>query len=123
MIAESEYRRLSALAQSAALESLLEEIERADIAPDSAIPPSVVRMGSSVRYRTEDGQERTVRLVWPHEADIEAARISVATPIGAALIGVREGHAIDWIAHNGRLHRLTVLCVGADGDAPGPQAA
>ena len=67
-------------------------------------------MGSTVEYEA-DGAARRVTLVYPGEADIAEGKVSVLTPIGTALIGLRKGQAIDWTAINGRTHRLTVVSV------------
>ena len=54
-------------------------------------------MGSQVVYRDEGtGRIREVALVYPHEADINLNRISVLTPVGAALIGLAEGQSIEF---------------------------
>ena len=53
-------------------------------------------------------------LVYPPEANIDAGRISVATPIGTALLGLAEGQSIDWTARDGRKQRLTVVAVARD---------
>ena len=50
-------------------------------------------------------------LVYPGRADISEGRISIMTPIGAALIGLAEGQSIAWTARDGKAHRLTVLKV------------
>ncbi|MBN9025916.1 MAG: GreA/GreB family elongation factor, partial [Rhizobiales bacterium] len=60
------------------------------------------------------GTVRKVTLVYPENADIGQGRISVLTPIGAALIGVGVGESISWETRNGELKRLTVLQVGGD---------
>jgi regulator of nucleoside diphosphate kinase len=128
-------------------EPLLTELERAEIVAESRLPSDIARMGSQVLYRSDDGQEREVTLVYPAKADIAEGRISVMTPIGAALIGMKKGASINWTARDGRTHRLTVLRVRHDskdagnvhalrprsaphlpfenggGDDPGPQAA
>jgi regulator of nucleoside diphosphate kinase len=65
-------------------------------------------MGSTLTYEA-DGQRRRVTLVYPTEADIAAGRISVLTPIGAALLGLAEGQSIDWTARDGRVRRLTIV--------------
>jgi regulator of nucleoside diphosphate kinase len=54
---------------------------------------------------------RRIALVFPGQADIAAARISVVTPIGAAPIGLSEGQSIAWSTRDGRERRLTVLAV------------
>ena len=46
-------------------------------------------------------------------ADIAKGRISVLTPVGAALIGLRPGQSIEWATRTGEIRRLTLL-VGAD---------
>jgi regulator of nucleoside diphosphate kinase len=72
-------------------------------------------MGSTVAFRSDDGQQRQVTLVYPGEADFARGRVSVLTPIGAALIGLSPGQSIAWTARDGRQHRLTVLSVGRPG--------
>lgn len=97
---------------------LLKEIERARIVKNGALPADVVGMGSQVRFRDENtGTERTVRLVYPNEADIEAGRISILTPIGAGLIGLREGQSIRWEDRDGHPKILQVIAVGEECDS------
>jgi regulator of nucleoside diphosphate kinase len=68
-------------------------------------------MGSTVLFRSDDGQHRRVTLVFPGEADISRDRISILTPIGIALIGLSEGQSITWVTRDGRERGLTVLSV------------
>ncbi|WP_425416363.1 nucleoside diphosphate kinase regulator [Oricola indica] len=91
---------------------LLSELDRARVVPDARLAEDVIRMGSHLRYATETGEVREVTLVYPVEADISAGRISVLTPIGAALIGLSSGQSMDWRARDGRVHRLVVESVG-----------
>ena len=93
-------------------ELLLDEIDRATICDRTAIPPDVVTMGSSVTFIDEkSGAERTVRLVYPAEADIAAGRMSILTPVGAGLIGLSVGQSINWPDRGGVEHRLTIVAV------------
>ena len=123
-ITSSDDERLQRLANSILernpelAETLLSELDRAQVVTDARIRPDVIRMGSTVRYSTETGEERTVTLVYPNEADIAEGRISVLTPIGIALIGLSSGQAMDWTARDGRVHRLTVLDVAGAEQAP-----
>ena len=71
-------------------EELLSEIERTTVVPTHAIPANVVQMDSTVEFATE-GVSRRITLVFPGQADITAARISVVTPIGAALSRTLRG--------------------------------
>lgn len=116
-VAQSEYPQLLALAasgggtQSAAADSLWAEMDRAHVVADAELPPDVVRMGSRVQYRTDRDELIEVALVFPIDADISQGRISILTPVGAALIGLRTGQSITWEARDGRRHTLTVLSV------------
>jgi regulator of nucleoside diphosphate kinase len=93
-------------------ELLLDEIDRATICERGAIASDVVTMGSSVTFRDEkSGAERTVRLVYPAEADIAAGRMSILTPVAAGLIGLSVGQSINWPDRGGVEHRLTIVAV------------
>ena len=82
-------------------------------------------MNSTVIFRTIGGEERAIQLVFPKDADIAGGRISVVTPVGSALIGLRIGHSITWLTRDGRKQLLTVLSVTHPdgGGEPGPLAA
>lgn len=133
-LSTSDHQRLSLLALSGpgsdpdAADDLLNELDRASIVTDASLPGDVVRMGSLVRFRA-GRDERTALLVYPAEADIASGRISVLTPVGAALIGLRTGQSISFRTRDGRPQMLTVLRVlpppsgDEDGDDDGPQAA
>ncbi len=97
-------------------EALLAELDRARVVPQGKVPPQAVRMGSSVIFRTNGAAERRVTLVVPGEADIDAGRISVMTPIGAALIGLSAGQSIQWRARDGRDQELTIVEVEPSGE-------
>lgn len=120
-IAQSDYERLSALANAVAernpstCETLLKELDRASVMTDRRIPSDTVRMGSTVTYRTNSSEERTVTLVYPAEADIAEGKVSVLTPIGTALIGLSTGQSIEWKARDGRSQVLTAVAVGQPG--------
>ena len=95
-------------------EKLLDELARARLASGDAVPADSVQMGSTLTYEV-DGVRRRVTLVYPAEADIDAGRVSVGTPIGTALLGLVEGQSIDWTARDGRRQRLTVVAVERPG--------
>jgi regulator of nucleoside diphosphate kinase len=119
-IPEEDLERLSGLAAAAfakmpdVAEYLESEIERAKILPRGAPSGLLVRMGGRAIYRDEaTGAIHDVTLVYPHEADIEQGRISVLTPVGAALLGLRPGQSIHWTTRSGETRQLTIL-VGPD---------
>lgn len=117
IVSHTDQRRLTTLATDAlerfpdVAEELLSEMERADVVTAEAIPPNVVQMGSGVVFQSDNGETRRVSLVFPGQADIAAGRISILTPIGAALIGLSEGQSIAWKTRDGRSRQLTILTV------------
>jgi regulator of nucleoside diphosphate kinase len=114
IVSNADYERLTDLA-TASLErlpdvanELLSEMDRAKVVQDGSVPPNVVRMGSTVTFKSDDGNTRTFKLVYPAEESLDEHRISVMTPVGAALIGLAEGQSISWTARDSRKHELTV---------------
>lgn len=94
---------------------LMDEIDRAAIHTADAIPGHIVTMNSHVDFVDEtSGVRRSVQLVYPNRADIDAGRISVMTPMGAGLIGMAEGASIDWPDRDGQPHRLRIEQVRPD---------
>ena len=117
ILTAEDHERLSLLARAAAetmpdvASALADELDRARILAKGRHPEHIVRMGSEVDFRDDAGKLQVVTLVYPDEADISRGRISVLTPIGAALIGLRTGSSITWHTRTGALRRLTVLQV------------
>lgn len=102
--------------RDAAAAELSAEIARARVLPASELPADVVSMHSRV-VCTDDvaGIERRVTLVYPREADIARGRVSVLSPVGMALLGLRIGQTIEWPTPAGNRLRLTVTECAADG--------
>lgn len=72
------------------------------VAPDE-MPANVVTLNSRIKYRDLDtSQEEVVTLVFPSNADQAAGRISVTTPMGAAILGYAEGDVVAWKVYSGR---------------------
>ena len=118
VIASGEHARLMDLADKAVeknvdiAEFLLEELSRAFVVPDGDCADNVVRVGSHVTYREDStSRVRRITLTYPRDANIEHNRISVLTPIGAALIGLSVAQTIEWPTPDGRMDAITVLDV------------
>lgn len=114
-VTTADFDRLRVLSQASshAGEFLAREVDRARVIEPEAAASDLVTMNASVRYRDDvTGQERSVTLVYPADADIAAGRLSVLTPVGAALIGLSRGQSIEWESPTGGLRSLTVLQVG-----------
>ena len=106
-LADGMMRRHPALA-----DRLFDEIGRARIVAPAKMPKNVVSMGSTVTYRDETtGQEKSVTLVYPEQADITQLRVSVMTPIGVALLGLAEGASFYWDTRENQRRMLTIISV------------
>lgn len=117
-VREDEAKRLNDLARSCAVlfprvaHFLAQEMERASVVASNCDLRGVVRMGSKVRYCDDKtGEVRDVELVYPHDADIALKRVSVLTPVGAALIGLSVGQSIEFQTPGHNHRPLTVLGV------------
>lgn len=125
-VSATDHARLTTLATQIAdrapelSDELFAELERARVRPDASVPDDVVRMGSTVVFKPDTGDETTVTLVFPGEADIAEGKVSILTPIGTALLGLSSGQTMSWTARDGRTHELAVLDVrqpsAAEGD-------
>jgi regulator of nucleoside diphosphate kinase len=103
---------------------LLEEIERAQLHRPETIPADAIRLGSTISFTDErTGKLRIVQLVLPVDANIAAGRISILTPVGAALYGLRNGDGIDWPDIDGNERRITIVEVSQPAVAGPPDSA
>lgn len=97
------------LAGCAAPDALRAKLQRATTVSARAMPPDVVTLGSLVAYCDETARvRRTVTLVLPQHAKASAARVSVLSPAGAALFGMRAGEAAPCDFADGTRRRLHI---------------
>jgi len=81
------------------LESL---ISRADVIDPAKMSGTTIRFGATVELVDEDtGQERTFQIVGEPEADIDAGRLNMRSPLARALIGKEDGDSIEVAAPGG----------------------
>lgn len=89
---------------------LSEELARA--AAPSRLEPDTpfVRLRSRVWFEDLDsGVRREVELALPRDASIDDNRISVLSPIGAALFGLTKGEIFGWVGPDRRSRRIRIL--------------
>jgi regulator of nucleoside diphosphate kinase len=101
-------------------DELQQELERAIVVSSEAVPRDVVTMNSRVLYVDETtGERRLVQIVYPEEADAGAGKVSVLAPVGAALLGLSVGQAIEWDFPDGSTRRLRVEDVSYQPESAG----
>ena len=90
-------------------EELEAELERADIVEPQEIPPTVVTMNSTVRFKVaSSAEEFTLTLVYPKDMDGSSTKISVLAPVGSALLGLSQGDEIEWPNPGGGVLRVRI---------------
>lgn len=90
---------------------LRQMLDYAKIVPWQSVEREIVTVLSRVFVRDENsGQRLSFELVFPEAADYRTGRISVLAPIGAAILGHREGEIVEWEGSVGAL-RLRILKV------------
>ena len=83
------------------------------------MPAGVVTMNSRVRFADAAGATREFQLCYPKDMTGSPDQLSVLAPVGAALLGLSAGQAIDWPLPDGGNTRLTVLDVVWQPEAAG----
>lgn len=86
---------------------LLCELETANIMDDAEMPYDLVRFNSVVTIGSKKGWKRTFQVVLPKESNVKEDKISISTPMGAAVMGYAEGDSIVWEFPSGEQH-LTI---------------
>lgn len=87
---------------------LSRELDRAIVRPEGDLPRTIVRMGSRVLFRRgDDMPSEWGELVYPDCSPMEG-RISVASSLGVALLGLREGARMPYGDEDGTTHWLSV---------------
>ena len=91
---------------------LLEELRRARVCHPGALPEDVVSTDCRVIYRVDDEPKSRAHLP-VHPADLiwPGAELSVTTPLGTALLGLRVGDRMSF-AEDGKLHEVYVEGIG-----------
>ena len=121
IIADAEFDRLDALASARGAadnpvaDFLAAELDRAVVRPADEIGPNIVKMNSQVAFRIGTRRDVAVRtLVYPEEYARQRSRddcLSIMTPLGAALIGLRVGTRMSYETGNGTVQYVTVEAV------------
>jgi regulator of nucleoside diphosphate kinase len=108
IVTEADRALLQLLGHHPALQRAL---ARAIVVPAAEVPADVVTMNSRVTYADETtGVRATVKLVYP-QGSAGRGHLPVTSPLGTALLGLREGQEIDSHFPLGGRRRLRVEAV------------
>lgn len=89
------------------VKKLLGELESAQILDVAEMPTDVIRFNSVVTIVSENGWDKKFTLVMPNESDVKNSKVSILTPMGAAVMGYAEGDSILWEFPSGE-QKLTI---------------
>lgn len=85
--------------------SLANELKRAIIVKQNEFPKDGIRLNSQVLVLDVDTQKTIdFTIVMPEHANIKLKKISVLSPMGAALIGFRKSDEVKWKVPAGLKH-------------------
>lgn len=100
--------------EQAKVESRITELEaliiNAIVVDESEIDHSKVSVGSIVKVKKADGKELEYTIVGTNEVDFWSGKISDQSPVGAAIVGAREGETVTVASPNGS-YTLEILSV------------
>jgi regulator of nucleoside diphosphate kinase len=97
------HRWLRAQPQAGRTQALADLVDNADEVSPRQVPADVVTMYSQVLLSDPEGQPaRRITLCYPPDAEPLAGFVSVLSPVGAALLGLRVGDAATWSGPDGR---------------------
>lgn len=106
-LTQIDYVRLTRLltqqgGQAATRETMQEMLESSDLVPSPEVPPTVVTMYTQVLLEDlEGGEPYKLTLCYPADAEPANGFISVLSPVGSALLGLRVGQTARWAMPGG----------------------
>jgi regulator of nucleoside diphosphate kinase len=91
-------------------DAILDELARARIVLPQHMPPDVATMHSTVRFAIDSPEEEfCLTLAYPKDMDQLSNGLSILTPIGTALLGLKVGDTIAWPRPDGKMLQVCLL--------------
>ena len=104
----------------AGLDTLEEILDLARVVEPEKVPANTVTMNSRVMFEdVRSGEKGTVTIVYPADADASTRRISILSPVGAALIGEAQGAEVELPLPHGQTRRIRIVDVLYQPEAEG----
>ncbi|MDP9901623.1 GreA/GreB family elongation factor [Variovorax ginsengisoli] len=120
-LTELDHARLTKYADGLPASAIQSVLDNAELVAPSEIAGDVVTMRSRVQVvaPTGDRERRTLTLSYPLDADPSTGCISVLSPVGTALLGLRVGDMANWVAPDGSGGQLQVAAIAYQPEASG----
>lgn len=107
IIKSIEKARHSKSIRSSRAESLLKKIIQAEVVKPMEIPGDIVTMNSVVEVKfITTGKTEIIQIVYPNKKNSKENKISILSPLSAALIGNRVKNVIEWNRHELLIERI-----------------
>ena len=107
----------------AGVDTLEELLDFARVVNPEKVPHNVVTMNSRVLFEdVRTGENGTVTIVYPGDVDPTSGKISVLSPVGAALLGEAEGNEVELPLPHGQVRRIRISNVLYQPEAQGDYA-
>lgn len=101
-------------------ETLGAVLRNAMLVPSRKVAPDIVTMYSQVALRDlASGRRHTLTVCYPPDAEPAAGFVSVLSPVGAALLGLRVGMIARWRTPNGDEGAAEVTAIHFQPEASG----
>ncbi|MEO8248608.1 MAG: GreA/GreB family elongation factor [Burkholderiales bacterium] len=102
-------RRESA-AGASSYSAIVNVIDTATLVRPQDVSPDVVTMESRFLVANPNGPDRSeLTLCWPADADPAAGKLSILSPVGASMLGLKVGDVARWSTPDGERGAATIL--------------
>lgn len=119
-LTELDFARLRKLASDKAPQRLADLLDAADIMDAREMPSDTVTMYSTVECEDLDTRRRQqLTICYPHDAEPAAGYVSVLSPVGCSLLGLRVGDVARWQTPSGEQGSAQVVSVLFQPEASG----
>ncbi len=89
------------------VKKLVGELDLAQICDEADMPKDVIRFNTMITIASKNGWRKKFKLVMPNDSDVRNDKISILTPMGAAVMGYAEGDSLVWEFPSGE-QKLTI---------------
>jgi len=119
-LTELDHVRLAKLVAAKPHPDLEELLDLVEVMPSREIAPDFVTMNSQATIvDTRSGQRQKLTLCYPNDADPATGLVSVLSPVGMSLLGLRIGATAEWRTPGGEEFNAEVAEVHYQPEASG----